>query len=60
MIAGPSEKLTVPAGVPEADETVAASVTTSPTCAGFGVALSAVEVGAAVTVSTSAGLVLGL
>ena len=60
MSAGPSKKLTVPDGVPAADETVAASVTAFPTCAGFGVALNAVAVGAAVTENASAGLVLGL
>ena len=60
MSAGPSKKLTVPDGVPAADETVAASVTAFPTCAGFGVAPSAVALGAAATVSASEALVLGL
>ena len=50
----------MPAGVPTPDETVATRVTVLPSWDGFGVALSAVDVGAVEIVSARVALVLGL
>lgn len=59
MDAGPSKKVTVPVGVPEALETVAVKVTLCPGIAGFAEEVTTVVVAWPFTVCASAAEVLG-